>query len=50
MKTTQFGATKQVFLPYNIIPVPGLFIQINFDDIKFEDFNFDDLDELNFDD
>ena len=52
MKTSQFGATKQVLVPNDINPVPGLFIHINFNDIKFDDFNFDyfDFDDFNFDD
>ena len=46
MKTFQFGAIKLVLVPNDSIPLPGLFIHINFNDIKFDELNFD---EFNFD-
>ena len=52
MKTSLFEAKKQVLVPNQFLPVPDIFIHINFDEINFDDFNFDDfnLDDFDFDD
>ena len=40
MRTSLFGATIQVLVPNCFIPVPGLFIHIDFNEINFDDLNF----------